>query len=104
MINTSLKTKQDNWSKFSKLIENQFNHGGDKYKFLEDKEFTDVICEFVPGVTGVDWILGTCMKYLGRFKNFQREKDLLKITTYMYLIWLKCGFHLNENNDEDIKK
>ena len=103
IYNTSLKEKQDNANKFFKLIESQFNHGGDKYQLSEDKEMTDLICELVPGDTGVDWVLGTIIKYIGRFKNFEREKDLLKIATYCYIMWLKKGFHLSENHDEDIK-
>jgi len=103
LVSTNIVEKRNNWDQFSKLISNQFEHGGDKYLHTKDKEFTDIICEFVPGETGVDWILGTVMKYLGRFKNFQREKDLLKIATYCYIMWLKMGFHLEEDHDEDIK-
>jgi len=102
--NTNLETKKENFDEFAELIKNQFMHGGDKYSLNQEREFTDAICEFVPGETGTDWILGTIMKYLGRFKNFQREKDLLKISTYCYIIWLKCGFHLKEEHDEDVKK
>jgi len=43
------------------------------------------------------------MKYLGRYKNFGREKDLLKISAYMYILWLKGGFQFKEKHDEDIK-
>ena len=103
--NTSLKQKKENFDEFVKLIRNQFEFGGTKYQLAEDKEMTDLICEFVPGKTGVDWVLGTCLKYLARFKNFQQEKDLLKIACYTYIIWLKMGFHLREDkHDEDIKK
>jgi len=105
LYNTGIKIKKDNWSKFAKLMENQFNHGGDKYKLEgQDKEFTDLVCEISPGESGIDWILQTMVKYIGRFKNFQREKDLLKIATYCYISWLKMGFHLEENHDEDVKK
>jgi len=101
---TGIETKRENYSVFSKLVSNQFWHGGEKYKLAENKEFTDVICEVFPGESGVDWVLGTCMKYLGRYKNFGREKDLLKVATYMYILWLKGGFHLEEHHDEDTKK
>jgi hypothetical protein len=104
IYSTNIQTKRNNYTKFAKLIENQFEHGGDKYKGNGEEEFTDLICRSFPGESGVDWVLGTCMKYLGRFKNFGREKDLLKVATYMYILWLKKGFHLQENNDEDIKK
>jgi len=104
IFNTNLKEKRDNYQMFVNLIREQFEHGGEKYALLEDKEFTDIICEFVPGSTGVDWILGTVLKYLGRFKNLQREKDLLKISTYCYILWLKMGYHLRKEHDEDTKK
>jgi hypothetical protein len=101
---TTVDVKSANFAKFTELIGNQFNHGGDKYKLNNNKEFTDQICETFPGESGVDWVLGTMMKYLGRYKNFGREKDLLKIATYCYILWLKNSFHLEELHDEDIKK
>lgn len=104
IVNTSLDVKRDNFDKFAELIGNQFNHGGEKYQLSSDKEMTDLVCELVPGDTGVDWILGTILKYLGRFKNFEREKDLLKIATYCYIMWLKKGYHLVDNHDEDVKR
>lgn len=104
MIDTGVKMKADNVEKFFDLIRNQFNHGGDKYSLTgrTDKEVTDVACEMSPGKTGVDWIMGTIVKYCGRFVNFQREKDLLKIATYCYIAWLKCEYHLNAVHDEDV--
>ena len=102
--NTSIDEKKEHFDKFVELIKNQFWHGGDKYALSDTKEFTDAICECFPGESGTDWVLGTCMKYLGRFKNFRREKDLLKVATYMYIVWLKHGFHLVGEHDEDINK
>lgn len=101
---TNIEQKRKHFPEFVELIKNQFNHGGDKYKSTSVKEFTDVICDAFPGESGVDWVLGTCMKYLGRYKNFGREKDLLKVATYMYILWLKGGFHLLEQHDEDTNK
>jgi len=106
IINTDVKTKRENWPKFEQMIRNQFEHGGDKYALpgQQDKEVTDLVCEVSPGKTGFDWILQTIVKYCGRYINFQREKDLLKIATYAYIAWLKGGYHLNETHEEDIKK
>ena len=106
VYNTDVKTKRENWSKFAKFIENQFIHGGSKYSMdgQEDKEASDWVCELSPGTTGADWILQTMCKYIGRFKNFEREKDLFKIATYCYIMWLKMGYHLQEEHDEDVKK
>lgn len=101
--NTTIEVKDANFDKFVELIRNQFKHGGNKYKLNNQKEFTDQICETFGGETGVDWVLGTIMKYLGRYKNYGREKDLLKSATYLYILWLKAGFHLETKHDEDIK-
>lgn len=106
IYNTDVKTKRDNWPKFEKMIRNQFEHGGEKYALegQSDKESTDWICELSPGKTGIDWIILTICKYAARFLNFKREKDLLKIATYCYIAWLKMGYHLNEEHDEDVKE
>lgn len=102
--NTNIETKRKYWPVFAKFVENQFVHGGSKYALegQEDKEVTDWCCEIVPGQTGVDGVLWTTAKYIGRFKNFKRERDLFKIATYMFIIWLKMGFHLQGTHDEDV--
>jgi hypothetical protein len=102
--NTNVTTKTKYWPIFEKMIRNQFEAGGEKYALdgQIDKEATDWVCELVPGETGSDWVLGTMAKYLARFKNFKREKDLLKIATYCFIVWLKMGYHLKEKHDEDI--
>jgi hypothetical protein len=115
---TGIEQKKDNWPEFAEklkqlwpefieefqgLVKNQFSHGGDKYKGSgKDKEFTDLICEAFPGESGIDWVLGTCMKYMGRYKNFGREKDLLKVGCYMFILWLKGDFYGKSEHDEDI--
>jgi len=104
IYNTGLTVKRDNFEKFIKLISNQFEHGGEKYALGEDKELTDWVCELAPGNTGVDWILQTMAKYLGRFKNVKRERDLLKIATYAYICWIKLGFHIQSEHDEDVEE
>ena len=106
VFNTTVVTKQANFKKFADLIEGQFKHGGDKYKLqgFEDREATDVISSIFGGESEFDWVLGTMMKYLLRFKNFKREKDLLKIATYSYILWLKQGNHLKESADQDTTK
>lgn len=100
---TNLDTKQKHIETFFDLIRNQGNHGGQKYALNDQKEFSDVICECFGGESGVDWILGNILKYSGRYKNFGREKDLLKIAMFSYILWIKGGFHLNQNHDEDVK-
>jgi len=106
VYNTDVKTKREHFPVFAKLIANQFKHGGDKYALdgQPDKEYTDLICEMSPGKTGFDWIFQTMAKYGGRYMNFGREKDLLKIATFAYIAWLKGGHHLSEKHDEDISR
>ena len=100
---TTVEVKRANWDKFASLISDQFEHGGDKYKLqgFDDREATDVISSVFGGKSEYDWILGTIMKYIFRFKNFEREKDLLKIATYCYILWLKQGNHLIHSHDTD---
>jgi hypothetical protein len=104
---TTPDVKSKYWPKFAELMAQQFNHGGhEKYKLqgFEDREATDIISSVFGGETEFDWILGTMTKYIFRFKNLQREKDLLKVATYCFILWLKQGNHLKEEHDTDTKK
>jgi hypothetical protein len=106
VYSTGIRTKRANWPDFARLISRQFEHGGEKYALdnQEDKEFTDLVCEASPGKSGFDWVLQTIIKYCGRYIQFQREKDLLKIATYAYIAWLKSGGHLKSSHDEDTRR
>lgn len=107
LYNTTIKVKKENWKKFVKLMESLILHGGDKYQlpgFEDEMEATDVISRVFGGNDGYDWVLGTMTKYLFRFKNFHREKDLLKVATYCYILWLKQGNHLKVEHDTDTKR
>lgn len=106
IYHSNVKVKKENWEKFAKFIENQFNHGGDKYALPGqlDKEATDLLCEMSPGKTGIDWIFQMIVKYCTRYINFEREKDLFKIATFAYIAWIKKGYHLQDEHDEDTKK
>lgn len=101
--NTTISTKNQYWPMFADLISQQFQHGGDKYGLpgFDDREATDVISSVFGGKSEYDWVLGTMMKYIFRFKNFHREKDLLKIATYCFILWLKTGSHLVPRHDTD---
>lgn len=78
---------------FEKLIRDQFEYGGAKYSYDNNKEATDLLFD----TYGYCWLIGTIAKYTYRYTNVERERDLLKISAYMYIIWLKRGFHLNLN-------
>lgn len=79
-----------NLNKFYELINRQFSYGGTKYAQTKKKEATDVLFDDF----GKNWLFGTLAKYVKRYKNVAREKDLLKIACYCFIIWLKRGFHL----------
>lgn len=80
---------------FKELIKDQFMYGGKKYGLNTDstRESTDILFD----EHGKNWLFGTIDKYTYRYKNLGREKDLLKIATYMYIIWLKRGFFVLES-------
>lgn len=102
-IGTTIDTKRKYWPVFAGLISDQFEHGGDKYSLpgFSDREATDIISSVFGGKSEFEWVLGTMMKYIFRFRNFEREKDLLKIATYCFILWLKQGNHLKETHDGD---
>lgn len=82
---------KNQFAEFNKLIENQFRYGGEKYKSTSNKEATDELFD----AHSYRGLMFTIDKYTYRFKNLQRERDLLKISAYMYIVWLKRGFHFN---------
>lgn len=82
---------------FNDLVKDQFTYGGKKYASTDDKkEATDCLFD----AHSYKWLVGTIDKYTYRYSNLARERDLLKIATYMYILWLKRGFHLNESGTE----
>lgn len=77
-------------TQFFDLVLDQFAYGGQKYKLIGDnsRESTDVLFD----AHGATWLFGTIHKYVFRYNNLARERDLLKIATYQYILWLKRGF------------
>jgi hypothetical protein len=84
---------KNEFAEFNKLIEGQFKYGGTKYKSTSSKEATDELFD----AHTHKGLMFTIDKYTYRFKNLARERDLLKIAAYMYIVWLKRGFHLEKN-------
>ncbi|TDI97072.1 MAG: hypothetical protein E2O29_02200 [Deltaproteobacteria bacterium] len=77
---------------FLQLVKDQFLYGGKKYAKDDKKEVTDELVDNY----GFNWLLGTINKYVYRYQNLNREKDLLKIACYMFIMWLKFGYHLED--------
>jgi len=94
-----------NFSTFCDLVKDQFEYGGKKYALNEERESTDVLFE----VYGKNWLYGTMAKYCFRYKNLARERDLLKIACYAFILWLKKGYFLQsrgldfDNVDTNVK-
>ena len=70
------------------LVRKQLAEGADKYANSEEKEATDLICDFV-GTK--QFILGNIIKYAARILNGdpRQEIDTAKIATYAFLLWVK---------------
>ncbi len=84
--------------KFHNLVRAQFEYGGKKYALDESRESTDILFEQY----GKNWLFGTMDKYTYRYKNLARERDLLKIATYCYILWLKRGFFFKPTGLVDV--
>lgn len=84
----------NDFTKFITLVQDQCNYGGQKYALSgsNTRESTDVLVSQF----GVNWLYGTMSKYVKRFRNLARERDLLKIACYCFILWLKRGYHIKE--------
>ncbi len=85
-------------TKFNDLIRDQFEYGGKKYALDTARESTDILFE----THGKNWLFGTMDKYTYRFTNLARERDLLKIACYCYILWLKRGFFFKDIGLTDV--
>jgi len=89
---------EEKLDKFLDLIYDQISYGGKKYALTVGRESTDEIFD----VAGYKWLLGTLLKYRYRYMNLARERDILKIAAYCYIIWLKRGFFIREEGISDV--
>lgn len=88
----------EKWNRFTNLVKDQFTYGGKKYALSTTKESTDCLFD----TYGYTWLLGTIHKYIYRYNNLARERDLLKIACYMYIMWLKRGFHIETQGTNQV--
>lgn len=77
---------------FNDLIIQQLTYGGKKYALTDKRESTDQLFDDF----GRNWLIGTMGKYCLRYQNLARERDILKIATYCYILWLKKGYHITD--------
>ncbi len=83
---------------FFSFVNDQFAYGGKKYAHDDQKESTDCLFDDF----GDNWLFGTIAKYCKRYVNVKRERDLLKIACYMFILWLKRGFHIHDTGTDEI--
>lgn len=88
-MQTVLEEKKRRAREFFNLVEKELVTGGDKYALSPGKEATDLICEVLPGRTGVDPIMSNILKYIFRFVNEERESDIVKMGAYLSIVWSK---------------
>ena len=72
--------------KWFDIIVKQFTHGSQKYTFFDEFDYTDVLRYADP-----NWVSVTIQKYVRRFEVEAREKDLIKMATYAYIVWIQDG-------------
>ena len=84
--------------KFDELIRDQFEYGGKKYALNNVRESTDELFD----KHGKNWLFGTMDKYTYRFQTLGRERDILKIATYAYIVWLKRGYFVKNSGLIDV--
>lgn len=89
--------RQESFNTFKQLVIDQFEYGGKKYAFDKQRESTDILFD----VHGKNWLFGTIDKYTFRFRNLARERDILKIACYQYILWLKRGFFMSKDGIND---
>ncbi len=87
--------------KFHELVLDQFAYGGTKYAGDQANPKREATDDLVDDFSYL-WLIGTFAKYAKRFKNLARERDLLKVACYMYITWLKRGFHTDTSGSFEI--
>ncbi len=65
--------------------------GSNKYAGAEPykKEAIDIIPDVIGEEGYMNFILGDLLKRIIRFKNQKRERDLIKIALWTYLLWMR---------------
>lgn len=101
--NTNLEIKEKHFDEFMEQIRSELVYGGSKYKPLNpafpDKETTDYLVDAFP-----EFIESTVMKYMMRWRNQHREEDLIKVASYMYIMWLKYFTGENAEHNKEVSK
>jgi hypothetical protein len=76
---------------FVGLVRRMALDGSTKYAGAEAyrKEAIDIIPDILSEEGYVSFVLGDLIKRIMRFKNQRRERDLVKIALWTYLLWMR---------------
>jgi hypothetical protein len=77
------------FEEFTNMMKTVALQGTDKYTGTKNKETVDIIPDVLGEEGYVSFVLGDFVKRIVRFKNQRREKDLVKMGLWAYLLWDK---------------
>jgi hypothetical protein len=90
------------FEEFTELMRSLALQGTEKYTGAEadKKETIDLIPDILGEHGYVSFVLGDLVKRVVRFKNQRRERDLVKIALWTYLLWMRL-FPKQEKGEDD---
>jgi hypothetical protein len=79
------------FEEFAELMKKLALQGTEKYSGAEahKKENIDIIPEVLGEEGYINFVLGDLLKRIIRFKNQRRERDLVKMALWAYLLWMR---------------
>jgi len=79
------------FEEYTKLMKKVALQGTDKYTGAEadTKETIDIIPDVLGEEGYIHHVLGDLVKRIIRFKNERRERDLVKMALWTYLLWMR---------------
>jgi len=93
---TPISEEHDRWKltrfeEYTELMKKLALDGSNKYAAGEPykKEAVDVITDVMGEEGYTHFVLADLIKRIIRFKNQKRERDLLKIALWSYLLWMR---------------
>ena len=92
------------FKEFTGLMKELALEGMEKYAGAEAsrKENIDIIPDILGEEGFLNFVLGDLIKRIIRFKNQKREKDLVKMALWSYLLWNKLFPNKRENGPKPI--
>jgi len=87
----SIPPKLARFEEFTELMKTLALQGTEKYSGAEthQKETIDILPDVLGEEGYVNFVLGDLLKRIARFKNQRRERDLVKIALWTYLLWMR---------------